>query len=81
MRDELKEVIRVLQLVHYDVHGWEPISVSELKRLKEYGFLVFFFLKFSSKLCEVFFYYLGFKIVQIAIKPCFSRESHLIYRQ
>jgi len=35
MKDELKEVIRVLQLVHYDVHGWEPISVSELKRLKE----------------------------------------------
>ena len=54
MRDELKEVIRVLQLVHYDVHGWEPISVSELKRLKEHGFLDFF-LKFSSKLCEFFF--------------------------
>ena len=42
MRDELKEVIRVLQLVHYDVDGWEPISVSELKRLKEHGFLDLF---------------------------------------
>ena len=35
MQEELKEVIRVLQLVHYDVHGWEPISMAELKRLKQ----------------------------------------------
>ena len=35
MQEEFREVIRVLQLVHYDVHGWEPISISELKRLNE----------------------------------------------
>lgn len=35
MQDELREVIRVLQLVHYDVHGWEPISLAELKRLNQ----------------------------------------------
>ena len=33
MQEELREVIRVLQLVHYDVHGWEPISIAELNRL------------------------------------------------
>jgi vinculin len=33
MQEEFREVIRVLQLVHYDVHGWEPISLAELKRL------------------------------------------------
>ena len=25
----------LLQLVHYDVHGWEPISLAELKRLNQ----------------------------------------------
>jgi len=35
MQEELREVIRVLQLVHYDVHGWEPISLAELKRLNQ----------------------------------------------
>ena len=24
-----------IKLVHYDVHGWEPISLAELKRLNQ----------------------------------------------
>ena len=29
------ELISKIKLVHYDVHGWEPISLAELKRLNQ----------------------------------------------